>query len=102
MILNYCRNILEKYKIKSILGVVPDCRDYNLMVSNNFPNYYDYLRKCKSYGDVIAQHGYTHLYDSNSKAIFANSRNSEFAGHEFNKQLKEINLNLDYKDFENN
>ena len=84
------KKILEKYKINSILGVVPDCRDYNLMVSKTFPNYFNYLRRCKSLGDVIAQHGYHHVYDSNSKGIFSNNLKSEFAGHDFKKQLKRI------------
>ena len=84
------KNILEKYNIKSILGVVPDCKDYNLMVANDFPNYFEYLRKYKSYGDAIAQHGYQHIYDSKVKGIFANSFNSEFAGHKFEKQLRKI------------
>ena len=84
------KKILEEYNITSILGVVPDCRDYNLMVSNTFPNYFNYLRRCKSFGDVIAQHGYHHIYDSNSKGIFSNRLKSEFAGHELKKQLKKI------------
>ncbi len=84
------KDILEKYNISSILGVVPDCKDYNLMVSNDFPDYFNYLRRCKSFGDTIAQHGYQHLYDSISKGLFSNSLVSEFAGHDFKKQLKKL------------
>lgn len=82
--------ILEKYNIKSILGVIPICKDQNLLVSKEYPNYYDYLRKCKSFGDNIAQHGYEHLYDSTNKGIYGSTKNSEFAGHPLNKQIRKL------------
>ena len=81
---------LEKYKIKSILGVVPNCLDENLFSSKSLNKYYDYLRRCKLYGDKIAQHGFTHLYDSKKRGFFGRSKNSEFAGHEFEEQLSRL------------
>jgi len=84
------KNTLEKYNIKSILGVVPKCEDLNLMVSKERIDYFSYLKKCKYYGDVIAQHGYKHIYDSNSRGIFANSNASEFAGHTLDIQIEKL------------
>ena len=81
---------LEKFNIKSILGVVPNCKDEFLMISQKKKNYYEYLRKCKKYGDSIAQHGFEHKYDSISRGIYGNSKNSEFAGHTYDKQLKKL------------
>ena len=83
---------LEAYNIKSILGVVPYCLDENLYSHKPLQNYFGYLRECKLYGDFIAQHGYTHIYDSISKSLFGSSNKSEFAGHslevQFDKLLK--------------
>ena len=84
------KKCLEKNNIKSILGVIPNCKDENLFINKPKKDYYEYLRSCKSYGDSIAQHGYKHKYDSISKGQFGNSPNSEFAGHNFNKQFRRI------------
>ena len=84
------KNCLEKHKIKSILGVVPNCKDQFLSVSQPNKNFYQYLRQCKSYGDSIAQHGYEHKYDSIAKGIYSSSNNSEFAGHPFKVQFSKL------------
>ena len=84
------KNILEKYNIKSILGVIPNCEDPTLMVSQPHKNYYKYLRKCNFYGDSIAQHGYKHTYESKSKGEFGSSNNSEFAGLCIDSQFKKL------------
>ena len=84
------KNFLEKHNIKSILGVVPNCKDPFLSVSQPNKNFYQYLRQCKSYGDSIAQHGYEHKYDSNSKGIFSIYKNSEFAGHPYKVQFSKL------------
>ncbi len=84
------KNLLEKYNIKSILGVVPNCLDEDLYSGKSFDGYYDYLRSCKLYGDTIAQHGYSHVYDSNDKGFFGSCSKSEFAGHKLNEQLNRL------------
>ena len=84
------KNVLEKYNIKSILGVVPNCKDHNLFFGKPAKNYNQMLLKYKLFGDTIAQHGFEHLYDSNQKGYFGSSRNSEFAGHTFRKQRNKL------------
>ena len=81
---------LEKFQIKSILGVVPNCLDENLFASKPLDKYYDYLRECKSYGDKIAQHGFTHIYDSKKRGFFGRSKCSEFAGHKIQEQIRRL------------
>ena len=83
---------LEKYQIKSILGVVPNCLDENLFSSKPLDKYYDYLRECKKYGDKIAQHGFTHIYDSKKSGFFGRSKCSEFAGHKIEEQLRRLKI----------
>lgn len=86
------KKCLEKYNIKSILGVVPSCKDDFLCVGQPIKNYYGHLKNFIKYGDSIAQHGYEHIYDSLEKGIFGNSPNSEFAGHDYEIQLKKLLL----------
>lgn len=84
------KKILEQYNIKSILGVVPNCKDKNLSVAKPFTKYYQYLRKYKAYGDIISQHGYQHIYDSKVRGKFGSSNNSEFAGHSLKNQYEKL------------
>ena len=87
---NKLKSIINKYNIKSILGVIPKCEDKTI---SNFPenkNYFIDLKKMKSDGDLIAQHGYTHITDSKSKGLYGNEKRSEFAGLNYNDQYERI------------
>ena len=53
-------------------------------------NFFENLRTFSLYGDVIAQHGYDHVYDSKSSGFFGNTLNSEFAGHSYQKQINKL------------
>ena len=64
---NKLKKIINKYKINSILGVIPKCEDKSI---SNFPenkNFFKDLIKMKLNGDFIAQHGFTHITDSKHK-----------------------------------
>ena len=82
--------ILKSYKIKSILGVIPDSKDLSLNVSKGINNYIEYLLDCRDNGDIIAQHGLNHIYDSNSSGMYGTKNYSEFAGHSFHEQYKRL------------
>lgn len=84
------KKVLEKYNIKSILGVVPKCEDKTLEVGKKNLDFFGHLRRFALYGDVIAQHGYNHIYDSRSSGFFGNTSNSEFAGHPYQKQVNKL------------
>ena len=88
---NQLKSIINKYNIKSILGVVPKCEDLSI---SNFPenkNYLNDLQKMKSEGDLIAQHGFTHINDSKNKGLYGNVIKSEFAGLDYSTQYERIN-----------
>ena len=87
---NQLKSIINKYNIKSILGVVPKCEDLSI---SNFPenkNYLNDLQKMKSEGDLIAQHGFTHINDSKNKGLYGNVIKSEFAGLDYSTQYERI------------
>ena len=87
---NKLKSIINKHKIKSIIGVVPKCEDKEI---SKFPEYHNYLsdlQKMKLEGDFIAQHGYTHIPDSRNKGLFGNQKRSEFAGLNYQTQYERI------------
>jgi len=84
------KSFIDSYDIKSILGVIPDSKDKSLDVSIQSEDFIQYLLKCKNKGDVIAQHGYNHLYDKYSAGYLGIPSNSEFAGHSYKDQYSKI------------
>ena len=87
---NKLKLIINKYKIKSILGVIPKCEDKSIAKFPEYKNYLINLQKMKSEGDFIAQHGYTHVTDSKDKGLYGNERRSEFAGLDYQTQYERI------------
>lgn len=81
---------LEVLNIKSILGVVPECRDPNLNVDDECAEFFDRVRCWKKYGDTIAQHGTYHVYDTDSAGILGINTRSEFAGHDYVTQFERM------------
>ena len=75
---NKLKSIINRHKIKSILGVIPNCKDKKISKYPENINYFNHLQKMKSEGDIIAQHGYTHITDSTNKGLFGNEKKSEF------------------------
>ncbi len=84
------KSIINKYKIKSILGVVPKCEDSEISKFPENKNYISDLQIMKSNGDLIAQHGYKHVIDSKNKGLYGNERRSEFAGLDYKTQYERI------------
>ena len=87
------KKILEKYNIKSVLGVVPKCEDLSLKMYPSNSNYYtnSKYQDVQTDGDCIAQHGYKHKYDSNLRGNYGSANKSEFAGHSFDTQFEKLN-----------
>jgi len=80
--------ILDRNNIKPLLGIVPDCRDNTLNIDELNRNFYKIMKKYQENGFVIAQHGYTHVYDSQSKGMLGISKKSEFAGKSYDEQFR--------------
>ena len=77
-----CEVLFDKYKIKPVLGVIPNNQDEEL---KKYPkkNFWQIVKKWQSKGWTIAMHGYSHVYDSetNKKDFFGYGGKSEFYGH---------------------
>lgn len=82
--------ILEKYNIKPLLGVIPDCRDPELQIESPHADFWQYMHDLQGKGYKIAMHGYHHVYDSKTRGIVNTSDLSEFAGHPYEVQFDKI------------
>ena len=82
--------ILDKYKVKPILGIVPDCQDPVLHINSPRKDFWEYLKKLQKQGYTLAMHGYQHKYDNVSKGLITQKGNSEFAAHSYKIQYEKI------------
>ena len=80
------KRTLDKLGIKSILGVVPDCRDKSLSIENPRSDFFDLIRGYKESGDTIVQHGTFHKYTSDDSGLLGINKFSEFSGLDFSDQ----------------
>ena len=87
---NRIKSIINKYNIKSILGVVPKCEDKEISRFPENKKFFNHLLQMKLEGDIIAQHGYTHIADSENKGLFGSENKSEFAGLDYQTQYERI------------
>jgi predicted deacetylase len=72
--------LIEEFRLKPILAVIPDNRDYKLQVSKPDPEFWDGMRALEFRGSAIALHGYQHLCQSWDACLLPLHRRSEFAG----------------------
>ncbi len=88
--------LLDEYKIKPLIGVVPDNQDENLKrtheggtsCDNPVPeDFWGYIKKLQDDGWVIAMHGYQHVYTRKKGGLFPLNHFSEFAGLDYDRQF---------------
>ena len=82
--------VLRKYNVKPLLGIVPDNVDEELMIDPPMPSYWEYIKRLQKDGYKIAMHGYRHQYDIKHRGIINRGKNSEFAGHPYEIQYEKI------------
>lgn len=82
--------------IKSILGVIPDCKDQKLISGQiDRHTFFHLIRSYKMNGDSIAQHGYQHLYHTDDSGLLGINKASEFAGLSYTAQLSSIKKGME-------
>lgn len=82
--------ILDTYKIKPIVAVVPQNEDTNLCKGLYKPDFWDDVKAWKEKGYHIAMHGYNHVYTSSNPGLVPINNRSEFAGVDIETQRKKI------------
>lgn len=85
-------DLLDMYAIKPLVGIVPDCKDENLMIDNMDPLFWEKAKKWQEKEWAIALHGYDHCYISDGGMNGLNPlwRRSEFAGVQLKTQRYKI------------
>lgn len=87
---NRMEELLDKYNIKPLVGIIPYCEDPMMekyLQDKDFWNRVDsWIRK----GWVIALHGYTHVFCSDDGGINPVNKRSEFAGVSLEEQREKI------------
>ena len=88
--------LFDKYKIKPVLGVIPDNQDKELLSYPKKNNFWHLVRSWRDKGWKIAMHGLTHVYDKDSKKkdYFRYGGGSEFCGHSLDEQIKRMKNGL--------
>lgn len=81
---------VDKLGIRSVLGVVPDCRDAGLNVGLVREDFFSLVRGWMTHGDTISQHGTFHVYDTKESGILGLHNRSEFAGHPYDVQYNRL------------
>lgn len=84
------KQILDKYEVKPLIGVVPDNKDEKLSIENPKEDYWKYLKKLKEQGWIIAQHGYQHCYITKDSGLLGLKKASEFAGVSYEAQYEKL------------
>lgn len=87
---NKIKRILDLYKIKCLIGVIPDNKDVKLIVGKEKDEYWDYIKQLQYEGHTIAMHGCNHVYDSYHRGIVTYRKKSEFAGLPLKIQYERI------------
>ena len=83
-------DLLDRFNVKPLVGVIPDCKDHDLMIDEPLKDFWSFIRGLQKNGYTIAMHGYQHVFDSLCKGKVNNRIGSEFAGHTLEEQVKKI------------
>lgn len=89
---NYMEELLDKYNIKPIVGIIPNCKDPDM---EKYPVDNDFWNKAKIWNNKgwhIALHGYEHVFHTTDGGINPVNNYSEFAGVALDEQKNKIML----------
>ena len=91
-LMNKSELLFEKYKIKPVLGVIPNNQDNELLSYPKKNNFWEQVRMWSNKGWEIAMHGSTHVYDKDTKNqdYFGYGGRSEFCGHPLEIQMIKV------------
>ena len=92
---NRAIELMDKYNVKPLIGVIPSCNDKDLLIESEHDDFWDYIKMLKGKGYTIAMHGYEHVFCSPHHGIVNRRIGSEFAGLTLNEQKEKIERGKD-------
>lgn len=89
--------LLDKYDVKPLVGIIPDNHDCQTMIEKEEPLFWSKVSKWQDKGWSIAMHGYDHCYTSKKgmKGLNPMWSRSEFAGMTLEEQKEKIRRGVD-------
>lgn len=88
-------NLLDKYGIKPIVGVIPNNQDPDMVgVYTKDERFWNKALQWHEKGWSIALHGYTHVFETKDGGINPVNSRSEFAGVPLERQKEKIRLGV--------
>jgi len=78
--------LLDKYHIAPLIGIVPDNQDDNLRRNTAMPDFDTQIKIWEGKGWITAMHGWKHIYTTKKGGLFPLNNFSEFAGVSKNHQ----------------
>ena len=85
---NRAVELMDKYDIKPLIGVIPSCADQKLDINPERGDFWQYIKSLQEKGYAIAMHGFEHVYRTKSKGLVGVSNQSEFAGLSYESQYR--------------
>jgi predicted deacetylase len=89
------RSLVEEFRIRPILAVIPDNKDSELSRWPYDAGFWDQMGQMEAAGAAIAVHGYQHLCQSRGESLLGLHRRSEFAGVDFETQREWIRAGIE-------
>ena len=81
------KELMDRYGVKPLLGIVPDNRDPKLKIDPPREDFWDYVREREEKdGWTLCMHGCHHIYTTEQGGMLPLNRQSEFAGEEYEEQ----------------
>ena len=87
---NRIKDILDKYRIKPLVGVIPDCQYKPIMKSVCEKCLWDVIKSWEASGWSIALHGLTHEKNTREGGANPSRARSEYAGLPYERQAEMI------------
>ena len=87
---NRMEELLDKYGIKPLVGIIPHCEDPMMDAYEVDSDFWHRVNNWMAKGWTIALHGYNHVYSTECGGINPVNRRSEFAGEPLCIQKEKI------------
>lgn len=88
-------NLLDKYHIKPIVGVIPNNQDLDMVgVYPKDELFWEKVQRWREKGWTIALHGYTHVFETGEGGLNPVNDRSEFAGVSLERQREKIRAGI--------
>lgn len=82
--------LLDKYGIKPLVGVIPKCEDPSMEQNGFDDDFWNRTIKWREKGWELALHGFNHVYSTECGGLNPVNKRSEFAGEPLDIQMSKI------------